>query len=322
MIKILYLCNCKLTFAYTMKRKLYRKYWEERKKSLDNPKGKRLAVDEILNILKTFHFTESINILDIGCGEGYILKMLSDSLKIPIKFTGLDRSNLILQNAKKTTNTCKDIHDFSFLNINISNDKWADNIGKFDIIIAINVFHEIYSEFLFRKKDNIKSSFLKIIDSAFKLLKENGVLLIFDGIESDYSFFKNISFRLLNDKVKSKFSTFENDYKILPVEFNRSDNDIISCNYRDFTRFITKLKFIDTETWDIERKESYQYFTEKEFLKMFYKNNMNIICNNSFICDIDEWEKNVTIIDKNISFPSECICIIGKKRDTKYYGKH
>lgn len=302
-----------------MKKNLYKPYWEQRKKNLEKPIGKRLAVEKIIEITRQLKGEDNeLEILDIGCGEGDILKFLSNSLKGNIRFTGLDKEETVIRNAqKKTSNHTRKEHSFEFVTRTIERDDWSNSMHKFDIIIAINTFHEIYTALLYKKKGiAVKTEFTRILTETFRLLKPNGLLLIFDGVESENALQRMINFHLIDQDIQNKLNLFEKEYLPIPVHFTKNGNHI-SCNYRDFTRFITKLNFIGSQTWEIERKESYQYYTEKDFTELFLNNHMHIVYKNSFIHNIGEWENKVYIDDPAVSFPFESFCIIGKNR---YHG--
>ena len=141
----------------------------------------------------------------------------------------------------------------------------------------------------------------------------SGLLLLFDGLEQESPMMRTVEFKILNQDTFAKFQQFINEYKAFPISFNKLSDNSIKCNLFDFTRFITKLRFIDTPTWEIEKYESYQYFTESEFKALFNDNDMAIIDCSQFICDISLWQKNIEILN-NCPFPEECFYILGRKR--------
>lgn len=288
-------------------------YWKERKKGFHRPLGKKKGIISLIKIIKSLQINRSLRILDIGCGDGYILKYISSHLKnIKIEFYGLDRNAEVLSHAEKNVHN-NNMHQFFFIEKEIADDLWTNDLGKFDVVFCVNVFHEVYSSLLFQKTPFLNKVFYHSINQIFTLVDKGGFLLLFDGIEQENALMRNVEFEILNAETDEKFNLFTAEYKTYPVSFKQLSNGIIRCNLFDFTRFITKLRFISTPTWNIEKNESYQYYTENEFYDLFNNNGMIRIESSQFICDVPEWEKNIRILN-NSSFPGECFYILGRKK--------
>lgn len=265
----------------------------------------------MLNAIKQNFADKPLRILDIGCGEGYVIDYLSRQINTAVEFWGLDKNKEALRNARVMLQN-DNKHRFSFIEKNIDNPFWIDNLGSFDVVLCVNIFHEIYSNLMIQKTLDINRKFFLIINKLFKLVDHGGLILLFDGIEQDCPFFKNVEFKITDEETMRKFDIFVKEYKAIPISFEKSSNGIIKGNLKDFTRFITKLRFIASQTWEIERYESYQYYTEKEFSNLFLNNKMTVVDNAKFICNIKEWQEHVTILN-DVRFPEECYYIIGKK---------
>ena len=101
---------------------------------------------------------ESSNVLDIGCGNGILSFAFAPLVQSVI---GIDPSEPMI-NAANEANELYKINNVRFIN-----DKIINIQEKFDIIIISNVLHLISGVGLGL-----------MLDKAFKLLKENGVLYI------------------------------------------------------------------------------------------------------------------------------------------------
>lgn len=299
-----------------MDESLQKAYLLERRESLKRTLGKRSAIEKLLQMMTVLKMEDNVSLLDVGCGEGHILKFISDRMQThKIDFYGIDKENIVIRNAQESV-LCKQsiLHRFKFLQYEIRDKHWTDSINhKFDIIICINVFHEIYSSLIRNGVENPCSMLKEIMSGVFDLLNKNGVILFFDGIRAnDKCLNKKIEFEVLNEDTMDKLNQFEKEYLLFHTSFQRQKMKIKS-SYKDFTSFITKLRFLKTKTWDIERNETYQYFTEDEYKSFLNENLLQILLYDSFISDVAFWGENVRIRNKRIHFPMEHFYIIGRK---------
>ena len=284
-------------------------YLCERKRNLDAPIGKRLAVNELVKEILALKKGQELRVLDVGCGEGHILKHISRKLDNKIDFWGIDKDNEVLLSAANILKEHPTNQSFRYIHREIKDGNWTKDLPKFDVVYCVNVIHEIYSSLI--RCNHREAIFKSIIDSLMRLVDKNGLLLIMDGLECENAFNTKITFEISNDNI-SKLLMFKNEYTALDVNFLIKDN-VIETNLRDFTRFITKLKFIGSNTWDIERTESYQYFSRTEFEKCFEDGGFQIIDTHSFIINIKHWKNAVKILTPSLTFPMECIYYIGLK---------
>ena len=84
------------------------------------------------NIIKTFRLTNRSNILDIGCGKGYLLYEIKKILP-GIKFKGLDISKHAIKNAHKAIKKNLILKDVK--------NKLPFKNKEFDLAISFGVFH-------------------------------------------------------------------------------------------------------------------------------------------------------------------------------------
>lgn len=96
------------------------------------------------------------NLLDIGCGTGYLIDRLSSINNS--KHTGIDISNNMIEICRS-----KDIKNSSFLEMKSTDLKFSDN--SFDYITCIHSFHHYDNQ-------------LKALEESYRVLKRNGIYLI------------------------------------------------------------------------------------------------------------------------------------------------
>jgi SAM-dependent methyltransferase len=104
---------------------------------------------------------KSKSIVDIGCGEGWILRLLLKN-KLDVKYTGIDFNPLFIENLKKTY---EGIKHFKFLNYDIENKPPKSLINSAHLVVNFFNFFEI-------PKINIA------FKNAYSILKKDGILMI------------------------------------------------------------------------------------------------------------------------------------------------
>lgn len=296
----------------------WEKYWKTREENFNSILGKKQVLDLITNILKTgFNKPlKEIRILDIGCGDGYALNYLKkncNDLQVE-NLWGLDKNCDVLDKAKSKYG----IKNLLCVDLNKS---WSIIPLQFDIVFSINTFHEVFSEIIRSDEAGVdliekgKKKIKEIIKILSNHINPNGYLILFDGVESD-SPESLVRFKLVSEFAENAFIKFCKEYKAISINcqcelINRNKSYMLTL--REFTRFITKFKWINSELWDIEKLESYQYFTNQEFIETIQSCDLNVFLNDKFISDIDLWRQNISIIDKNINYPWEHILITAKK---------
>jgi SAM-dependent methyltransferase len=133
------------------------------------------------------------SIVDIGCGEGWILRLLLKN-KLDVKYTGIDFNPLFIENLKKTY---KGIKHFKFLNYDIENKPPKSLINSAHLVINFFNFFEI---------PQINIAF----KNTYSILKKDGILMIVTidpvmqilAVSKDYNDFrKNL---ILYQKFKSR----------------------------------------------------------------------------------------------------------------------
>ncbi len=107
------------------------------------------------------YLKENLSILDLGCGNGRLLKFLQDHYQEgKFQYLGIDNSSKLIKLAKL-------IHPkFEFIEGDLINIPQKDN--KFDIVFCIAAFHHLPS-----KKLRIQA-----LNEVHRVLKKNGIIII------------------------------------------------------------------------------------------------------------------------------------------------
>ena len=275
-------------------------YWKERKDRIKNFWGKGKLISEISEIIDN----RKMSILELGCGEGHIIGELqkrnpnANYFGIDISADAIARASLLYPNI-----------GFS---VNMLQDYFLATDQKYDLIIASNVFHELFSSYLLDvgSIDFAKAQISKDYKAAFSLLNKGGIFVVLDGIESDTG--DEVSFVINNLSVVDKFDVFVSTYAFLEKEYTKGTlGQSINMTSHDFTRFITKLRFVDSANWMIEKKETYQYYTEREFREVFLNSGLTIFKLERFIANVEIWRQEVELLRGE--YPDEHIIIMAVK---------
>tara|TARA_Y100001970_G_scaffold272923_1_gene370280 strand:+ start:364 stop:984 length:621 start_codon:yes stop_codon:yes gene_type:complete len=120
-------------------------------------KGHAPAVNQMLKIInaKTTILNQKFNFLDIGCGNGWVVRKFSNHKNCNIAL-GLDGAPAMIDKAKKLDNKG------TYINTNIED--WEFN-GRFDIIFSMETFYYF--------KDHCK-----VLDNVNKTLNQNGIFIM------------------------------------------------------------------------------------------------------------------------------------------------
>ncbi len=302
---------------------LHQLYWDQRTKNISKTNSKHEALKSTALLINTLSRQNSItNILDVGCGNSSMLlelKKLTSKTINRIYYTGLDyNQNLISSNL---------IHypSFNFIHQDICKiHPTIENNQSYDIILAVNILHEVFSNVL-NQKNSInrltifdgKKRVNTAITNISRLLKPGGHLVIFDGIESS-RYTESISVTFKNTSCFLDFRNFVISYEPFQIKYtitSRVNNLVtIQLNYFDFTRYITKSIFFHSKLWEIEKKESYQYYTFNDFSESLRNNDLYIEHCSYFTPSRAIWESQVIIETPNIDFPMEHINLVTSKR--------
>jgi len=294
-------------------------YWEARKNNFYEVNGKRVAAEYISCFIKGNARRKRIepSVLDIGCGEGHILNYIHQQLCEEIdveRFIGIDKNSSVIKKAKGL------YPEYDFYNRDVMSCGWTDKLGDFDVIYMINILHEVFSSCYCNEENQIdvesgKLSVAYVIGKASKLIKENGILVIFDGIESLGDNNEMVSIIVDSEDNKHLLDRFQKEYNAYKISISYArynDQLIATLSKRDLVRFITKKKWMVSQLWEDEKKESYQYYNECEFLDVLTTNNLKVLLKKTFDSDRNLWQPKFVGSCDAFMAPEEHILIVGK----------
>lgn len=177
---------------------------------------------------------------------------------------------------------------------------------------SCNVMHELYTQM--RRQAGIEKAEDYVI-SLFGKLKEclapGGLFVLVDGVLPDDEKDGTVSF-ILTEHGKRIYDVIRGSYTFLREPLpEAAAGQLVTASCVDFEKFITKSLFVETPDWEIERKESYQYFSRLRLEQIFRKLGFIIMREELQIEQWDLWQKLVRVVDG--SFPFENItlfCIV------------
>ena len=279
-------------------------YFDYLTKRLDSGESKNIAVLETIKVLKKKLVQQNIvKILDIGCFSGAMLNRILNSLskdeRSRVKAVGLDLDREVVSRGADK------YQDIVFVYGHI--EKTLPLIGQFDIILLSNILHEIApSSKLSERKKRIREVFRDITN----LLAKNGNVIILDGCKPTFN--KTITISFSDDRDKSLYVEFSKKYQALKIKCvevgNKIETDQISL-----TAFLTKSRYMKEDYWENESLQLYQYFSEKEFIDMFEKNNLKLKTSAPQYFSQDQLDSLFKSIKPKIKTPAKNILLIAEK---------
>lgn len=142
------------------------KEYDQRNTTYYSKEGK-ISCKDILSFLKDKEYS---NLLDVGCGTGYLIDMLSKERQA--KFYGVDLSDEMIKVAKS-----KNILNSEFIQGTSNNLPFEDN--TFDIVTCSQSFHHYPYQ-------------IEAMKEAYRVLKKGGLYILSDtGVGGIGAFFDN-----------------------------------------------------------------------------------------------------------------------------------
>jgi SAM-dependent methyltransferase len=229
---------------------------------------------------KILEYVKGNSILEIGCGSGVNLDMISD--KYPEKLvTGMDISDKVI----RTLELRKDIE----------NRKWnviqgnATNIDQYvakdsvNTIIFCSVIHELFSYIEWHGRKFNYETIEYILSESFKLLPAGGRIIIRDGVMAQVDSLRHIVF-----KTKAGINFFHKyveDFKGRTIKYRFDGPKDVCLLLND------AMEFLYTYTWGYkpyacEVQEQYGYLSEPGYIglvKRLFGDKAEVIHSESYL---------------------------------------
>jgi SAM-dependent methyltransferase len=290
-------------------------------------RGKSLVVPHLVycmeRILENNPDKKEIRVLDLGTGEGHLLRVINEVAKISgfskkLKLFGFDFDEEMLDSASKQNNIVAE-----FVRIDLRYDTLAEYYDSFDIVVAVNVMHEVYSAYIGEDNPEYpsekigfgKKKIFELINEIGKTLTKNGSFILYDGLAPKMDIQgKNISFKIINSILEHYFDQIIEDFSLWPMKYSfDKKKKIYTMKYRDFSWFILTMKYLNTKLWPFESRQTYQYFSKAEFAEAFDKAGL-IRESVAYVSnDLGLWKSMVKLVSKDLDFPPKSILIVASK---------
>jgi len=147
---------------------------------------------EEFKVLDKFNLDKKIDVLEPGCGVGFLSRYLSTFAKDVYSF---DNSEEGINRAKKYNNGLENVHHFLGDGIKLNSIKNIQS-KKFDFIY-LREFHPLSRNFFESSQKN-----MAVLDAYIELLKPNGIIIINHAQDKS---FPNLIFEDLSKKYKNMF---------------------------------------------------------------------------------------------------------------------
>lgn len=295
---------------FSFKTKLGKEYIRLRTLSLRLGTSKSMSISYATNYIRNRKFSSTLKVADFGCLDGEFLSLFKDMSPIKeIDLHGFDYNESLLELGRSN------VPEIVYHNRNLFSDDFKDFKNTFDIGFCVNTLHEIYSFYSQNGEFNHQKGIdavIKSIENMKETIKEDGILVIFDGVDSIHRN-KVIRIRLKTKEALNSFYKFFEEYKFNKISFKKITDDTFDIKYSTFTKFITKHRFLNNIVWEIESEECYQYFTPDEFRSTLEILGTEVEELALFSPNTGKWTEVVEILNSKFNFPDEHILIIGKK---------
>ncbi len=270
-------------------------YWDR----LRNEADQYFLRGRLIKELDEYMQGRPCRILEIGCGEGLLLNEIQ-KVNPNAECFGIELSENAVNEGKRKY---PQIH---FTNQDLHVYFNSPEFEQFDIVISCNVMHELYTQK--RRQDGIEKAedyMVGLFVDLKNCLAPSGLFVLVDGVLPDDEKDGTVRFVLTEYGAKI-YDVIRNSYTFLREPLPEAKvGEPITLSSIDFEKFITKSLFVETPDWEIERKESYQYFTRFRLEEIFRSLGFMIMREELQVEQWELWQKLVKIIDG--SFPFENI---------------
>lgn len=295
-------------------------YLGMRKKSLQRGVSKARIIPYAINYIQKLAITPNKipTLCEMGCGDGIILGEIYDILKSlklqnTVQLTGLDYNQDLIKIARKK------FPKIRFTHKDLVTDSLSEFKEHFDVVLLPNVLHEVCSFYGQNKegKFEMKRGRAVVKDTLEKIAKTvtpNGLLVIVDGVEPDNAVQKKVRFKIKNAQGRKEFDIFKSSYRPIQPQFKEIEPNVYETSLQIFTRFVTKSQFTTLPVWDMEKEETYQYFSLLEYTKLLKDLGLTLQSLDQISPDLGIWNEKFEILSEDIKFPYEFMILTAQKK--------
>ena len=288
-------------------------YWEVHLQALEDL-GKREAILAASQLVRALPGTlgQRPRLLELGCGEGQVIGALVEAHPSLVA-VGVDYSHPAIVKCRKA------YPSVSFVEGDFTDPALLQHLGQFDLILFVNSLHEVFSSTISPELGEVDVPLAKMrleqaLAGAAQLLAPGGCLVLFDGLEYPGDTSRWVTIRFRHWGASRRFAIFASEYRPFRISYRvTGDPFVIELPLRDFARYIDKSIFLEKRLWLTERLESYQYYTQAEFLEVFSRLGLHIDELRTLTVNYEKWQAEVEILTPGVDFPVEHILILARK---------
>ena len=290
------------------------KYLADMMASCKIKEGKGMVMDKAAQEIETLLAQGAkVAVFSIGCGQDIELRVLKE--RFPdnpnITYMATDVNPDIIDEAKQAASG---VH---YSRRDIVGGNLSDLAGRFDVVFVVNVGHEIFSVYGREDQDTSKPVDVelgkkyvrKTMENVKPLLKPHGRLLWYDGTEvADDERDEMISIRFKNKDTRKKFYRFAKEFLPKKIRFKKIlfglFRNRVKLSKQDFLRFVCEYLYVDDPRWDVEREESWQYYSIKEAVKVLSELGFTVrVYNFTPSRQTKRWNQDIAILTRDVDFP-------------------
>lgn len=211
-------------------------YWKTKLDYLKRSRSSFWNMDYFQFLIeKVWNITEAVDIIDYGCGFGYLGSILLPFLPHGSTYTGIDINEAFLEEAKNYFNETEFQTEFILEDLYTYQPK-----KKYDIAICQAVLRHFSNpkEILSKMKNSVKSDGLVICFEVCRELESDGFYI--DGIDYDYLCARNGFQKMWKEELKD----FGRDYAIgmrIPFMMNEIGLKNVDVRMNDKVNFVTPI---------------------------------------------------------------------------------
>lgn len=218
------------------------------------------------------------NIVEIGCGNGVVLDLLSHNFPSS-NVWGIDLDPVMCEASKN-----RGLPNVSVQCTDATNIPFADN-ESIDAVVYCSTLHEIFSH-------GGPSLVVASLKEAARILRPGGSVIIRDSVKPSPG---KTQIRFKQEWVEKRFYNYLKDYELVDRQYEQLSSGTFSVENSYLFEFLTKY-FYDVG-WDKEMQEVYGYYTEEDFRNELRSAGFEIVYKHSYLLPYfkEKWSKDLII---------------------------